>query len=1036
MKFCGSCGAHLGAASPPEPEAGERRQLTVLFCDLVGSTELSARLDPEDWRAVVRAYQQAATDVVTRFEGHVAQHLGDGLLVYFGYPQAHEDDAERAVRAGLAIVEATRMLNDRLEKAHGLGLTLRVGMHTGPVVVDEAAEVFGETPNVAARVQAVAAPDTVVITGATHRLVAGRFIVEAKGAPPLKGVGTPVEVYRVVRPSGGRSGVHAPGSRGLTPFVGREAERRLLAERWTQARAGEGQVVLVTGEAGIGKSRLVQRFREDLGGEPHTWIESGGSRYHQHTPFYAVTEMLGQALAWRGDEAVEEQIVRLEQSLAAAGLPPTETVPLVAPLLQLPLPDHYSPLPLTAEAQRKRVLATLVAWLFGLARLQPAVVVLEDLQWGDPSTLELQALLAEQGAHHPVLFLYTARPEFRAPWPLLAHHVQVTLGRLGRVHVGEMVAGVARHAARPEFIEAVISRTDGVPLFVEELTKAALEAEGSGVAPERMIPATLQDSLMARLDRLGPAKEVAQVAAVIGRDFSYGLLEVVSGLAGGDLQASLQRLVDAELLYARGVPPDAHYVFKHALVQDAACASLLKSRRRELHRRVAEVLVTRFPEIADGQPELVAHHHTEAGDFEAAVAAWQRAAERAFARSALGEAAAHYASALAALACLPESAERTRRELLLQIAFAGVLVMTKGYAAPETARVTARARELGARLGDPAQLLMVLMAQWLVTQTRGHLSAAQALADQVLESAERDARRPSLVFGHLAQGLTRFYRGDALNARVHLEKAVGLYDPAEAFAGSIDLGVLAWTHAAFAAWYLGFADASRARLREGLVLARRLGRAQDVAAALCYGLLYHVFSRDSRSVLEQVDELVQVATDHQLSTFLAHGLVMRGWALAEQGQCDEGIAQLRRGIEMLRATQHGVYLAHALGLLAEAQARSGAIAEARAVLEQGLTALSEEWFEKPALLHLRGELLAREGRPEAETSFREAIELARRQGAKMYEIRATTSLARWLADRGHVAEARRLLAPLHASFTEGLETRDLIEAKALLEQLA
>jgi class 3 adenylate cyclase/predicted ATPase len=1034
-KFCGHCGALVTGAAE-----GERRQLTVLFCDLVGSTAIAGQLDPEDWRDVAAEYQRAAAETVTHFGGHVAKYLGDGLLVYFGYPQAHEDDPERAVRAGLSLIDTMAELNRQLEPAHGLRLAVRVGMHTGQVVVGKgvggAEEVFGDTPNVAARLQALAEPDSALITEATHRLVAGRFIVEAKGAPPLKGARTPIEVYRVVRPSGVRSGVHATEPRGLTPFVGREAERRLLAERWKQACGGEGQVVLLTGEAGVGKSRLVQRFKEDLGGEPHTWIECGASPYHQHTPFYAVTEMLGQALARRGDGPVEERIARLEQSLAAAGLPPAETLPLVAPLLDLPLPDRYSPLPLTAEAQRKRVFATLVAWLFGLARIQPAVVVLEDLQWGDPSTLELLALLAEQGATAPVLFLYTARLEFRAPWPLLEHHVQVTLGRLGRVHVREMVASIAARAAAAELIEAVITRTDGVPLFVEELTKAMLEAEGSGVAPDRMIPVTLQDSLMARLDRLGPAKEVAQVAAVIGREFSYGLLEVVCPPADGDLQVPLDRLVDAELLYARGVPPNANYVFKHALVQDAAYASLLKSRRRELHRRVAKVLVSRFSEIGEGQPELVAHHHTEAGDFEPAVVAWQRAGERALARSALGEAAAHYASTLAALARLPESAERNQRELHLQIALAGVLVMTKGYAAPETARVTARARELGERLGDPAQLLMVLMARWVVTGTRGHLSAAQALADQVLEAAERDARRPSLVFGHLAQGLTRFYRGDALNARVHLEKAVSLYDPAEAFAGSVDPGVLAWTHAAFATWYLGFADASRARVREGLALARRLGRTQDVAAALCYSLLHHVFSRDPRSVLEQVDELVQVATDHQLPAFLAHGLVMRGWALSEQGQCEEGIAQLRQGIETMRATQHGVALAHALGLLAEAQARSGAISDARAVLEQGLAALSEDWFAKPALLHLRGELLAREGGPEAEASFREAIELARRQGARMYELRATTSLARWLTDGGSVAEARRLLAPLYASFTEGFDTRDLVEAKVLLEQLA
>ncbi|TMA72506.1 MAG: hypothetical protein E6J77_25275 [Deltaproteobacteria bacterium] len=683
--------------------------------------------------------------------------------------------------------------------------------------------------------------------------------------------------------------------------------------------------------------------------------------------------------------------------------------------------------------------------------MQPILFLVEDLHWVDPSTLELLGLLAEQGATAPLLLLFTTRPEFSAPWPSRAHHAQIALNPLSRREARAMVTRVAGGTPLPaETVETLVRRTDGVPLFIEELTRLVLQ-RGAGVggrdgAAVREIPATLEDSLRARLDQLGPARDVAQVAAVIGREFSYALLQAVLPLRDHELQAALEALAGEELIYARGLAPEASYLFKHALLQDTAYASLLKSRRRELHRRVAEVLLARFPESADGQPELVAHHHTEAGDFEPAVAAWQQAAEQAFAHSALQEAAAHYASALAALARLPESAERNQRELLLQIAFAGVLVMTKGYSAPETAQVTARARELGARHGDPAQLLMILMGHWVGTLTRGHLSAAQALADQILESAELDARPPSLVFGHLAQGITRSHRGDRLNARVHLEKAVRLYDPEEAFAGSVDPGVLAWTYAAVAAWQLGFADASHARLREGLALARRLGTPQDVAAALCYGLFCHVCARDPQSVLEQVDELVQLATDHQLPNFLAHGLEMRGWALAEQGQYDEGIAQLRRGIEMLREMQHGLTLGYALGLLAEAQTRSGAISEARAALEEGFAVASEEGFEKPALLHLRGELLAREAIPEAEATFREAIALARRQGARMYELRATTSLARWLTGQvprervgpregGRVAEARTLLAPLYASFTEGFDTRDLIEAKALLEEL-
>src|SRR5262245_15089108 len=880
-KFCGGCGARLPTGAPaagaptPAPDAaipaGERRQLTVLFCDLVGSTPLSQQLDAEEWRDLIAQYQQAATSAVARFGGHVARKLGDGLLIYFGWPTAREDDPERAVRAGLAIVDAMVPLNATLGAGDGPRLAVRIGLHTGPVVIADGGEVFGETANVAARVQGAAEPDTVVITSATQRLVAGMFVVEDCGAQMLKGVREPVTRYRVVQPSGVRSRLAVAAGR-LTGFVGREAELATLVDRWARAHDGEGQTVVVGGEAGVGKSRLVYQFHEQLTGVPHTWLECGATPYTEGTPFHPVIALVAQGLTFSPEDTAAEQLGKLESGLGALASP--EAVALLAAFLGLspPVPLHMSP-----ELQRRKTIDLLVQWTLSLSAVQPLVVFVEDLQWCDASTLELLGHLIAQSATARVLRLATARPEFTPPWPARSNLTTVQLPRLTTRQARDMVAAL-EPALAADTRDAVVTRTDGVPLFVEELTKAVLEAEGSGVSPGRTIPATLQDSLMARLDRLGPAKEVAQVAAVIGREFSYALLEVVSSLADADLQASLHRLVDAELLYARGVPPDAHYVFKHALVQDAAYGSLLKSRRRELHRRVAEVLLARFPEIADGQPELVAHHHTEAGDFDAAVEAWQRAGEQAFARSALGEAAAHYASALAALAQLPESAERNQRELLLQIAFMGVLIMTKGHSSPEMAQVTARARELAARHGDPAQLLLVLMGQWVVTLTRGHLSAAQALADQVLESAERDARPPSLVLGHLAQGITRFHRGDVLNARVHLEKATSLYDPEEVFAGSVDPGVLAWTYAGLAACYLGFSDAARARVREGLALARHLGRPQDVAAALCYGLVYHVLARDPRTMLEQVEELVQLGTEHPFTNFLAQGTMMRGRA--------------------------------------------------------------------------------------------------------------------------------------------------------------
>src|SRR5437867_4291196 len=672
--FCSQCGAALSAATalsaaakpvvrqePPEAEklpAGERRQLTVVFCDLVGSTALSQQLDPEEWRAVVVQYLKAAAEAVARLGGHVAKTLGDGLLVYFGWPRAHEDDAERAVRAGLGIVDAVGALNRRLKSR----LAVRIGMDTGLVVIGEDGEVYGDTPNVAARVQALAEPDTVLVTAAAHRLVSGLFLVEERGAHALKGVPAPVTLYRVVQPSGVRSRLAAAAVLGLTPFIGREDERRLLRTRFEQAREGEGQVVLLVGEPGIGKSRLALVLHEDLAGVPHSWLESGGQPYFADTPFYAVTELLKQLFAWTGEDTPEARLATLERALGAAGLATQQALPLVAPLLDLPVPKGYPPVLAAPEVARRRLLATLAAWVLGAARLQPLVILLEDLHWVDPSTLGLQQLLVEQGATAQLLLLYTARGDFQAPWPLRAHHTQLMLSRLPRRHVREMVARVAARTALPEaVVDAVVTRTDGVPLFVEELTRADVEAGGAAAGMD--IPPTLADSLMARLDRLGPpAKEVAQVGAVLGREFSYALLHAVHPLPEAELEAALARLVDAELVYPRGSPPEATYLFKHALVQEVAYESLLKTRRRELHRAIAQVLVEKFPAVAEAQPELLAQHWTAAGDAEAAIAAWQRAGDRAKEWSAYAQAADHYTKSIEMLGALPEVAERAQRE--------------------------------------------------------------------------------------------------------------------------------------------------------------------------------------------------------------------------------------------------------------------------------------------------------------------------------------------------------------------------------------
>jgi class 3 adenylate cyclase/ribosomal protein L40E len=682
-RFCAQCGTPLDGAAPIRAEteprergpAGERRHLTVLFCDLVGSTQIAARLDPEEWRETVASYQRAVADAITRFGGHVAKYLGDGVMAFFGYPEAHDNDAERAARASLAILDSIANLDEQPARPK---LSARIGIHSGAVVVGAGAgkdaDVFGDAPNIAARVQEVATPGTVLITDFTHRLVSGLFLLEDRGAHQLKGIERPVQLYRVIQPSGVRGRLEAAAAvHGMTPFVGREDELRLLMNRWERVSDGEGQVITIAGEAGIGKSRLVRRFREQIAATPHTWLECAAAAFFQNTPFYAITEMLRQSVLW------EQRFRALEASLASPGREPSEAVPPpIASLLELPASAEYPPSSMPPDQQRKQLLAALVAWTFEIAKVQPLVIATEDLHWADPSTLELIQLLVEQGATAPLMLLYTARPEFHPQWPRRAHHTQVTLNRLSSRDVRTIVGQVAaQKVLSAETLEAVVERTSGVPLFVEELTRAVLES-GTAQLMGREIPVTLHDSLMARLDRLGPAKEIAQVGAVIGAEFSYELLRAVYPIAEEDLQRALRSLADAELLYVRGIAPDANYQFKHALIRDAAYEALLKTRRKDLHRRVARAIDEKFPTLKETQPEVLARHWAEAGETEQAIAEWSRAGKIAEARNAFAEALESYQQVLVLLTLLPKSAERDIRELELRQSVFSMLFVTRG----------------------------------------------------------------------------------------------------------------------------------------------------------------------------------------------------------------------------------------------------------------------------------------------------------------------------------------------------------------------
>jgi class 3 adenylate cyclase/predicted ATPase len=1056
------------ATTPPAPSPlpdAERRQLTVLFCDLVDSTALAGQLDPEDLREVVRAYQDTCAKVIARFDGHIAQYLGDGLLVYFGYPLAHEDDAQRAVRAGLGMVEALGQLHTRLAAERGVQLAVRLGIHTGLVVVGEVGGgtrqeqlALGETPNLAARLQGIAAPNTLVVSATTFQLLGGFFACQPLGTPPLKGQAQPLAVYRVLYESMARSRLEAVGSTGWTLLVGREQEIGLLRERWAQVKEGLGQVVLLSGEAGIGKSRLVQVLTEHVAAEPQAWLTPCQcSPYYQNTALYPMIELLERvALRFEREESPPQKLRKLEGFLVQYGLPLPETVPLFAALLALPLPADYVPLTVSPEQQKQQTLHALLTIFMRIATQQPVLFVMEDLHWVDPTTLELLTLLVDQGPTSRILALWTFRPDFSPPWTGRSHVTQVTLPRLPRQQATEMTDRIARGKALPtEVVAQVVAKTDGVPLFVEELTKMVLESgllqeredryELTGPLPPLAIPTTLHDSLMARLDRLATVKSLAQLGATLGREFSYELLQAVSPWDEGTLQRGLHQLVEAELLYQRGLPPLATYVFKHALIQDAAYQSLLRSTRQQQHQRIAQVLEAQFPEIVETQPALVAQHYTEAGLIEQAIPYWRRAGQQARQRSANLEAARHFTTGLELLAMLPETPARAQQELDLQIALGLVLIDTMGRGAPEVEQTYARARALCQQVGDAPQLFSTLQGLCGFYRSRGVLPTARELGEQLYQLAQREADPTHLLEAHGALGGILFYLGDYAAARTYLEQGLTLIDPtaqrALVLRSNVTTGVT-WclVHAALTLWCLGYPAQARQRSQEALALAQEQAPPYSLGLACHYAASLHHHCREALAVQAQATALLTLATAHGFPLWAGFGTCWRGWVLAMQGQGTAGLAQLHQGMTAVLATGQELGRPFCLVLLAEAAGQVGQVDEGLRLLAEALMALEES--RRGDLLaeayRLQGELLLRQALPEAaqaEACFQRALTVARRQQAKSWELRAAMSLSRLWQHQGKRVEARDLLAPIYGWFTEGFDTTDLQEAKVLLEVL-
>jgi class 3 adenylate cyclase/predicted ATPase len=1033
----------------------ERRQLTVMFCDLVGSTELSSRLDPEDYREVIAAYHRAVADVIRSFDGFVAKYMGDGVLVYLGYPQAHEDDAERAVRAGLGVVDAVARLVAKPAK-----LQARVGIATGLAVVGDLIgegsareqSVVGETPNLAARLQALAEPGAVVIATGTRRLVGDLFEYRDLGAVEVKGIAEPVPVWQVLGPSAVESRFEALRGSALSPMVGRDEEIDLLLRRWARAKAGDGQIVLISGEPGLGKSRVTAELEARLYAEPHLRLRYFCSPYHQDSALFPFIDQLGRAAGFARDDPPAARLEKLE-TLLARPAPPAEDLALVANLLSLPGSERH-PLPnLSPQRMKERTLEALVHRLAGLARYQPVIMVFEDAHWIDPTSRELLDLTVERVRSLPVLLIVTFRPEFQPPWIGQPQVSMVALNRLDRHDRTVLVAQIAGGKALPEEVVAqIVDRADGVPLFVEELTKSVLESGLlreevdryvlDGVLAPFAIPTSLHDSLMARLDRLASVRLVAQIGAAIGREFPYALLRAVSRLPEDELQAALARLVASELAFQRGTPPDAVYSFKHALVQDAAHSSLLRGSRQQLHAQIAEALATHSPEIMESQPELFAQHYAEAGLVEKSATFWGKAGHGSAARSAMAEAAAQLQKGLDQLTLLPDDREHQQQELDMRTALGAALLAVKGMAAPETGYAYARSRELWERLGSPPEFLRIPYGQSLYHANRGEFDQAQRLAEDLLRLSRQRNDSAGLVLGHLSSGRSLLMVGTFASCRSHLEEGFALDDPiahrALAHLAGIHPHVNSQALLAIVLFCLGFPDQALARSSAAIAEARRLAHPLSLAVTLGVGAILLSLVGDDAALGERADQLVAVATEQGFLQWRAHGTILRSWVKVKNGDVTEGTCLLRSCLSAYRSTGAEIWMPHFIALLARACEIAGQVEGGLTLLDEALQIADktgERWF-AAELNRLKGQLLLRQGHPEAaEELYRKALGIAAEQGAKLWELRAAASLARLRRDQGRHAEACDLLAPVYGWFTEGFDTASLKEAKELLDEL-
>jgi class 3 adenylate cyclase/predicted ATPase len=1063
-KFCGDCGAQLRVDSPAVVSTArdsrpiERRQLTVLFCDLVGSTALSARLDPEDFSAIIGSYRRCITETVASFDGFVARHHGDGAVVYFGYPHAHEDDAERAVQASLALVQAIAALPAK-EK-----LSARVGVATGVALVGDMSDsaiseehgILGDTPNLAARLQSFAEPGTVVISDRTKTIAGPQFEYLGLGKIEIKGLAKPVAAWQVAGKTAVTSRSHALQSSDLPPLIGRDEEMELILSRWKRAKNGEGQVVLLSGEAGIGKSRLTVALLEQLAREPHIRLRCFCSPQHTDSMLYPVIGEMLRAARFAHDDSQQVKTDKLDALLAQSSTPPQDAA-LFAEMLSLPNDGRYPPVEVEPQLRRQKTLKALGSQLEALARINPVLVIFEDAHWADPTSLELFARTVDLAVSHRLLILVTFRPEFSPPVIGRPHVTELTLHRLAPCDIDFLIERVVGNRSLPAGIrQDIIARTDGIPLFAEEMTKAVLDAEdecdafAGAPAPLVAVPASLQASLMSRLDRLGPAKDVAQVGAAIGRTFPHMLLAALVRKPKEELDSDLDRLIAAGLLFRHGTPPHASYLFKHALVQDIAYSTLLREPRRVLHARIAETLESQFPEIAESQPELLARHYTKADLIEKSARLWGRAGQRSQERSALVEAAEQLSQALAQIATLPSTSDLRREQIILHVALLNTLMHVKGYGAPETKAAVAQVRALieqAERLGeppdDPSLLLSALFGQWIVNFINFNGDIARELAARFLVLGEKEEAAAPRMIGHRTMASTLALMGDLVGAKAHYNEALALYRPAEhrrlMTRFGQDLRVTCLAFRSMASWLLGYPEAALHDADCALMEARQIEHAATLMFTLNFPILVNTYCGNYRAANDHLKELVVLAEEKGAPFRKAEGVLRRGYILTLTGAA-KAVEIVTAGIDLWRSAGSTIFTPEQEFMLAIAHANSGQFDDAWRCIDKAMTAMhttKERWCEAEAH-RVAGEIALKSPQRDeakAQAYFEHSLTIARAQQAKSWELRAAMSLARLLRDQGKRQTARGLLAPIYDWFTEGFDTSDLRKAKALLGEL-